>query len=413
MTEDRNESKSGTIDRMIDRIILERAGQYEDYVIEQRRHFHTYAEITAKEYETSKYLKAEAARQGLPIQELKGTGFIAELDTGRPGKTLAIRADMDALPLDEDPENLKGSKSCVSVNPGACHACGHDAHMAMALGVMKILCDMKGQLSGRILFAFEEGEEQGTGWDAMAEALKEHKIDGIYANHVTAFMDAGTICADAGPRMAGAIGIDVTVKGRSGHGSRPDLAVNPIVAASQIVTQLSASWNTRIDVTKTVTLSVCMFQAGHMSNIIPDEAVLKGSCRYFDVDEAEKAAAIITQVAEGIAAVNECTVTYGHKQGIITRPVMNTPELAALSQRGIREILGEKTLIHDVKWFASEPFSRYYDLFPCMFNFIGVRNEEKGCGAEHHNGRFDIDESALKGGVIATAKFAVDFLAGV
>lgn len=395
----------------MDHLIVDKAKQYREYVIEQRRHFHTYAEVTAKEFETSKYLKAEAAKLGLPVQELRGTGFIATLDTGRPGKTLAIRSDIDALPLDESPDNLCGPKNCVSVNPGACHACGHDAHMAIALGVMHILCDRKDSLSGRILFAFEEGEEQGTGWDAMAEALQERKIDAIYGNHVTAFMDSGTICADAGARMAGAIGIDITVHGRSGHGSRPDLAVNPIVAASQIVTQLSTSWNTRIDVTKTVTLSVCMFQAGQMSNIIPDTAYLGGSCRYFEVEEAGKAQAIIKQVAEGVAAVNGCTVTFGERHGIRTKPVMNTPELAALAQKGVQEILPEGTLIHDVKWFASEPFSRYYDLFPCMFNFIGIRNEQKGSGAEHHNGHFDVDEDALEYGVAATAKFAVDFLA--
>lgn len=396
----------------INQLIMEKAKEYESYVIQQRRHFHTYAEVTAKEFETSKYLKEEAAKLGLPIQELKGTGFIATLDTGRPGKTLAIRSDIDALPLDEDSENLKGPKTCVSVNPGACHACGHDAHMAIALGAMKVLCDIREQLSGKILFAFEEGEEQGTGWPAMSEALIAHKIDAIYGNHVTAFMDAGTFCADEGPRMAGAIGIEVTVNGKSGHGSRPDLAVNPIVAASQIVTQLNTAWSTRLDVTKTVTLSVCMFQAGHMSNIIPDSAFLGGSCRYFDIEESHKAAAIIEQVAEGVAAVNECTVTFGKKQGIITTPVMNTPELAQLSQKGIQEMMPKGSLVHDVKWFASEPFSRYYDLFPCMFNFIGVRNEEKGCGAEHHNGKFDIDEDALQGGVAVTAKFAVDFLAG-
>lgn len=397
----------------INQVILEKAKEYEEYVIQQRRHFHTYAEVTAREFETSKYLKAEAAKLGLPIQELKGTGFIAELDTGRPGKTLAIRSDIDALPLDEDPDNLKGPKACVSVNPGACHACGHDAHMAVVLGTMKLLCDIREQLSGKILFAFEEGEEQGTGWPAMSEALIAHKIDAIYGNHVTAFMDAGTYCADAGPRMAGAIGIDLTINGKSGHGSRPDLAVNPIVAASQIVTQLNGAWTTKLDVTKTVTLSVCMFHAGHMSNIIPDTATMSGSCRYFDIGESHKAAALIKQVAEGIASVNDCSVTYGPKQGIITTPVMNTPELARLAQDGIREMMPEGALVHDVRWFASEPFSRYYKLFPCMFNFIGVRNVEKGCGAEHHNGKFDIDEDALQGGMAVTAKFAVDFLADV
>lgn len=390
--------------------ILTLAKEYEAYVKEQRRYFHIHPEVSGEEVETSKRLKAETKAMGLEVQELKGTGFIGILDTGRPGKTLVIRSDIDALPMDESGENLKGPKTCVSAVPGVFHGCGHDAHMAIALGVMKVLCRLKDRLSGKILFAFEEGEERGSGVEAMLEALKEWKPDGVYANHVTAFMDTGTICADGGPRMAGAIGIDMTVHGQGGHGSRPDLSVNPIIAACQIVNQLSVAWATRIDVTKTVTLSIGQIKSGQQSNIIPDDAYIGGSCRFYDLEEAKKAEAIICEVAEGVAKVNRCTVTMGTRNKILVSPVVNDQELAELSREGIQEILPQGTLISDVKWFASESFSRYTGMFPCVLNFIGIRNEEKGTGAEHHNGRFDVDEDALQTAVIAAAKFAVDFL---
>ncbi len=394
----------------VNKDILELAGEYEDYVKRQRQHFHIHPEVSGAEFETSKYLKAETQAMGLQIQELKGTGFIGILDTGRPGKTLVIRSDIDALPMDEAKENLKGPKACVSNVAGVCHGCGHDAHMAIALGTMKVLCRLKDRFSGKILFAFEEGEERGAGVGVMIEALKEWKPDGVYGNHVTAFMDAGTICADEGPRMAGAIGIDMTVHGQGGHGSRPDLSINPIIAACQIISQLSVAWTTRIDVMKTVTLSIGQIKGGQQSNIIPDDTYIGGSCRFYDMDEARKAEEIIRQVARGVAEVNRCTVTFGPRNKILAPPVVNDKELAELSRQGIREILPPDTLVSDIKWFASESFSQYTMNFPAVLNFIGIRNEEKGTGAEHHNGRFDVDEDALKTAVIAAAKFALDFL---
>ncbi len=321
-----------------------------------------------------------------------------------------IRSDIDALPMEEAENNLKGPKVCVSAVPGACHGCGHDAHMAIVLGAMKVLCCLKNRLSGKILFAFEEGEERGCGVESMVEALKEWNPDGVYANHVTAFMDTGTICADEGPRMAGAIGIDMTIHGRGGHGSRPDLSVNPIMAACQIVNQLSVAWTTRIDVMKTVTLSIGQLNGGQQSNIIPDDAYIGGSCRFYDIQEAKKAEEIIRQVAQGVAEVNQCFVTFGPRNKILAPPVINDKKLAELSRQGIKEIFPANTLISDVKWFASESFSQYTMTFPSVLNFVGIRNEEKGTGAEHHNGRFDVDEDALRTAVIATVKFAVDFL---
>lgn len=386
------------------------AEKYDQYAREQREYLHEHPELTGEEHETSRYLQEEVKKLGLLVEPLKGTGFIAVLDTGREGKTLALRADIDALPMQEEENNLAGPKKCVSQNPGVCHACGHDAHMAILLASMHVLCDRKEDLKGKIVFAFEEGEERGTGIQAMIAALKEKQIDAIYGNHVTAFMDSNTVCLDAGPRMAGAVGIDFTLKGKSGHGSRPDLAVNPIHAGAAILTQLSAAWVHQIDVTKTVTLSVNQFIAGTSRNIIPETAYLGGTCRVFDAEEAKKADELIHKVVSSVADVHKCTVEFGPLSKVSCHPVINDERLALLAQRGAEEILPEGSLLRGITWFASESFSMYAKEFPAIFAFVGVRNESVGSGAEHHNVRFDVDEGALKTGVLMMCKFAVDFL---
>lgn len=384
--------------------------KWDGYLREKRRHFHEHPELSGKETETSRYIQAEATRLGLTVEPLEGTGFLAILDTGRPGRTLALRADMDALPIQESQENMAGAKQCVSQNPGICHACGHDAHMAIALASMQVLCELKDNLYGKIIFAFEEGEERGSGIRAMTAALAAKKTDAIYGNHVAAFMDSNTVCLDAGPRMAGAMGIHFTLKGKSGHASRPDLSCNPISAGAAIVSQLSAVWTNQMDVTKTVTLSITQFNAGISSNIIPDEARIAGTCRFFDKGEAQKGSRLIRDVVNSTSKLYGCTPEFSPMSRIICDPVNNDPILARQAQSSAQEVMPAEQILHDVTWFASESFSRYASCAPSMFAFIGIRNPSAGSGAEHHNPSFDVDEDALQTGVLMMCKFTVDFL---
>lgn len=384
--------------------------KWNGYAKDQRRYFHEHPELSGQETETSRYLQAEAIRLGLKVELLNGTGFLAILDTGKPGKTLALRADMDALPIQEAEENEAGTKKCVSLNPGVCHACGHDAHMAIALASMQVLCELKDSLHGKIIFAFEEGEERGSGIRAMTAALTEKKVDAIYGNHVTAFMDSNTVCLDAGARMAGAMGIHFTLKGKSGHASRPDLSVNPISAGAAAVSQLSALWTNQMDVTKTVTLSITQFNAGVSYNIIPDEAKIVGTCRFFDREEALKGDRLIHDVVNGTAQMHGCTAEFGPMSKIICDPVVNDPILARQAQNGALEVMPVEKILRNVTWFASESFSRYAACAPSMYAFIGIRNKEAGSGAEHHNPAFDVDEDALQTGVLMMCKFTMDFL---
>ncbi|NLD18557.1 MAG: amidohydrolase, partial [Tissierellia bacterium] len=369
--------------------------------------------VTGHEYETSKFLKAEVEKLGLPIEEVPGTGFIATLDTGRPGKTVAIRSDIDALAMPESEENLKGKKKYISKNEGVCHSCGHDAHMSMALTTAKILTELKDELTGKVLFLFEEGEEAGTGIAAMIEGIKDKGIDAVWGMHVTSFMPSGTINVEPGPRMAGATGINFDIIGRGGHGSRPDLSINPVFAAANVLTALGSAWPNRLDVEETVTLGITMVNGGTARNIIPDRINIGGSLRFFNVEEGKKAIEVLMHTVENTAKAHYCDVEFLYDMPVnfkVGAPVINDEGLSEIAEEALKDILPEGAVTRGTKWFASESFRRYAEVAPSLLAFLGMQNEEVGSGAEHHNVHFDVDEEAMKMGVISTVKFVDSFL---
>jgi len=393
-------------------LLIQKANEVEQYVRTTRGFLHQYPEETAKEFETSKFLQKEMDKLGLPMEMVSTTGFIATLDTGKPGKKIALRADIDALPMPESFDNLKGPKKYVSKNEGVCHACGHDAHMAMLLGAAKVLVELKDQLTGIIYICFEEGEERGTGIWGMIDGLKARgPIDAMWGIHVTSFMPAGTINVDAGPRMAGPAGISFEVIGRGGHGSRPDLSVNPVFAAANILTGIGTAWPNRIDAEKTVTLGLATIHGGTAANIIPDSVKIGGTLRFFDVEEGKKAVQIIKDVATYTAKAHNCEVKFEDLPFMGT-PVVNDDAFAADAQQWLGEVLPEGTITHGNKWYASEGFGIYARELqtPVILAFLGVGNPEYGSGAEHHNVHFDVDEDVLKIGVLSTIKIATALL---
>lgn len=399
------------MNNITNKLLLEKANEIDEYVKSTRGYLHEYPEVSGEEFETTKFLQAEIAKLGLPVEVVSKTGFIATLDTGKPGKTIALRADIDALPMPESPDNLKGPKKYVSKNEGVCHSCGHDGHMAMLLGAAKVFNDLKDQLTGKILLCFEEGEERGTGIAEMIDALSKRTVDAVWGIHLTSFMDAGTINVDPGPRMAGSAGVDFTVVGKGGHGSRPDLSINPVFAAANILVGLGTAWPNRITAEETVTLGIAMANAGTARNIIPDTANVQGTLRFFNVEEGEKAVKTLMHVVEHTAKAHNCEVEFDHTRSFkANAPVINDEKLSELATEGLLDILPEGSVTNGNKWYASESFRNYAKIAPSIFAFVGIRNEEYGSGAEHHNVHFDLDEDALMTGVISTLKFATDFL---
>lgn len=398
---------------LINDLILKSSKDYEDYLIKTRNYLHKNPELSGKETNTSNFLKREISKLDLKIHEVDGTGFYAVLDSGRKGKVLGLRSDIDALPIQENERNLSKKRLIYSNNKGIMHACGHDGHMAILLATAKFLVKNKDKINGKVIFIFEEGEEQGTGIESMLKSLEKIDIDAFYGNHLTSFMDTGQISMDQGPVMAGCAVLSINIIGKGGHGSRPDLSINPIFAASNILNGLTTAWSNQLDVTKTVTLGVGSINGGSnlAPNVIPDKVKITGTLRFFDMNEGKKSMEVVENICNLTAKAHNCRVEFDKLHRIAAYPVNNDNELAKNGQQAIKEIL-PNSIVKDKKWFASESFSRYSELAPSLFSFIGTRNKDLGSGAEHHNEYFDIDDKSLIYGFIATSKFAVNYLKG-
>lgn len=392
-------------------ILLKKVESVDPYIRAARSYLHQHPEVSGKEVETSRYLQAEVTKLGLPITKVHGTGFYAVLDTHRPGKTIGLRTDIDALPVPESPTNLIQAKKWVSQNPGVSQACGHDGHMAVLLGVVKVLNSLKDQLNGKIVFIFEEGEETGSGINAMIEALKPLHIDAIYGNHLKSNLHTGELFIQEGPIMAGTGTVAFDVIGRGGHASRPDLSINPVFAAANVLTGISIAWNNQRDITKTLTLGITQIHGGEVYNVIPNSVFIGGTIRFFDGKEAEKGFDVLRKVSEDIARAHNCSVQFRDNMGILLYPVVNDPELTQFTRKAVEKIYPDKVLTgQEYIWYAAETFSKYSQLAPTVFVFAGVKNEALGSGAEHHNDQFDLDEDALQYAVGAMAQFAVQYL---
>ncbi len=377
--------------------VRELAQEKSAYITRMRREFHQHPELSGRETWTRGVLVREIEDMGLPYELLPGTGIIVKIEGSRPGKTRALRADIDGLPVQEESCNLAGEKVCISEVDGACHACGHDAHMAMLLGTMRVLCAHRSELPGTVICCFEEGEETNCGIYKMLDGLEKYNVDEVFALHVYAGLDAGKINIEPGPRMAGAVGIGICFKGRTGHGSRPDQALNPIIPAAHTVTQLNSAFENRLNVEETVTLGITTFLAGQTdtNNIFPETALVAGSCRYFNVEEGQKAFELLCSVPKATAGIFGCSVEFEERHRILLPPIINDAAVADRVTALVGEACGQDVLSPCGRWYASDCYCRYLEHWPGALGLLGIRNEALGSGAAHHNGRFDLDESVL------------------
>ncbi len=392
---------------------IDLARKYEDYIIAQRRYLHENPEITGKEYETVKKIASELDLMGIPYVEIEEGGVLATLKGGRDNRrAVLLRADIDALAVNENEENLKLKRTCKSKNEGVMHACGHDGHTAMLLGAAKILLEKQDELEGTVYLCFEGGEEGGGNGCYILKYLDDNKIniDSVYAMHLFSKIDSGKLVINDGPMMASMMVFSVTIEGKGGHGSRPDLSASPIDAFVAIYNGLSAMRLTKIDPYKSLTYSIGSVKAGDAHNIIPQSLNFKGTMRTFDRDGAGMTFhREIKKLIDGVCELYGCRAVYEKytEPGI---PVLNDAECAAFARKAIGEELGREDIITAEPWMASEPFSQFLYMWPGVFAFLGVKNEEKGIGAEHHNQYFDIDESVLYKGSAAAATYAIEFL---
>ena len=394
---------------LVDRIKTEIKLNKDD-IVNTRRYLHENPEVSSKEFETSKYLKKRCEEIGLIVEDVPGsTGFTALLDTGRPGKTLGIRTDLDALAIEEDIYNLKEKKQVVSKNPGVSHACGHDSHMTIAIISAKILKDLADEIKGKIYFIFEEAEETGAGIGPMLDHLKDKGLDAVYGNHQSPSLDVGKFSITEGPAYAGCAGLDFDVIGKGGHGSRPDKAVNPLIATAHIITALNSAWNNQLDLEKPVSLGIGAINGGSAANVICDRANVKGTLRFFDLDEGKKALELVKNVADLTAKAHGCSVAFNDYSKIVAEPVINDENLAKEVKKSLNSIF-EDALVDSPKLWISESFYGYSKLCPSIFINFGTRNEAEGKASDLHTAKFDLDERGIDYGLGLAINFAIDFL---
>ncbi|CCQ11752.1 N-acyl-L-amino acid amidohydrolase [Pseudoalteromonas luteoviolacea B = ATCC 29581] len=397
------------------------SAELENQVIDWRRHFHQYPELSNREFNTSKYILSQLAHLELEVQSgVAHTGIVALLKGAKPGPTVAIRADMDALPVTEQVDLPFASKQTTTFNGqevGVMHACGHDNHMAVLLGVAHYLKSKQANLAGNVMFIFQpaeegapEGEEGGAAL-MLKEGIFKEKPDAVFGLHVTNRLHAGQIGYRKGPLMASADSFEITLTGRQTHGSRPWDGVDPIVAAAQVVMATQTIASRQIDVTKAPSvISYGAINGGIRSNIIPDEVKMIGTIRSFDqdmrADIKERLSFTAQTVAKAQGAHAHVKINHGYPVTI------NNPELTEKMLPTIKRAAGEKNVIEIPLVTGAEDFSYYALETPGVFFFLGItpKNTPLDESASNHSPRFYVDESALKIGVETLSALALDYL---
>ncbi|WP_144211517.1 amidohydrolase [Shewanella donghaensis] len=401
------------------------ANDVESKVLEWRRDLHQHPELSNREFRTSKVIAKHLESLGLEVQTgVAHTGVVAILKGAKPGPLIGIRADMDALPVTEVvdlPFASKATDTYRNQTVGVMHACGHDTHVAMLMGVAENLVKSKDSLAGDVMFIFQPAEEGApAGEEGGAELmLKEglfakRKPDQVFGMHVTSSLPTGVIGLRSGPAMASEDSFTITVKGRQTHGSRPWGGVDPIVASAQIINSVQTIISRRVDVTKApAVVSFGAINGGIRSNIIPDEVELIGTIRTFDQDMRADIKVKLAEIADLSAKTLGATATTVIDAGY---PVtVNNPELVAKMRPVISDVVGADKLIEPGLITGAEDFSYYALETPGLFYFLGVTPEgtDPATVASNHSPAFYVDEKALKVGVETMTQLALTALGAV
>lgn len=379
------------------------------YAVDIRRQIHRCPETSWQEFRTTELVRRELAQLGIPCTVGdKGVGVVGLLRghaAPNPGRAVALRADMDALPVTE--ETGLPFRSEVT---GAMHACGHDGHTAILLGAAKILSALKARLAGTVYLVFQPSEENGQGAKYMMRQGDWYENTGrIFGAHLWMDVPAGKVSLEDGPQMAAGDLFTIRICGRGGHGAQPEKAIDSIVAASALVMNLQPIVSRRYDPLDSAVVTIGSLKAGDVGNIIAGEAELRGAARYFDLKKGGEIRTMIEAAAQHTAALYgaKADMEYSQRSPSV---VENEPTVTASARRAASKVLGETGLIKASPTMIGEDFSFYLEGKPGSFAFIGTGNPQKGIIHPLHSSRFDLDEGVLAGGAAVYAQVAADWL---
>lgn len=386
-------------------MIMQLAEKYHDYMIEKRRYLHMHPEVSLHEHETSALIRQELERLGIPYTVAGDIGVVATIEGAHPGKTIALRADIDALPVQELSEDCPYK----SQNPGVMHACGHDGHTAALLGAAHMLLEVKDQIHGTVKLVFESGEEVGGTMKILEAAGVLEGIDHCFGMHLWTDLPVGTVNCEAGARMAGTDLFNLKITGLGAHGAEPHKGIDAVVAASSIVMNLQTIVSRELSPQDLGLVTIGKMTAGTRFNAIATEAVLEGNLRYFDPAIGEAYPKIINRIAENTAAAfrakSEMTLYF-----IGTPPLINKPEDTAFGQSVVKKLLGDAALRPLDPLMVGEDFAIFMQKVGGVHMFVGAGFTDRE-NVPHHNGNFDFDENALKIAAALHVQYALDYLA--
>jgi amidohydrolase len=389
-------------------VIAEEADRIKDRLAEIRADFHEHPELSFHEERTSQRI-GEILRE-LKLDEvhtgIAKTGVVGLLRGDAPGRTLAIRADMDALPIQEENDVPYRSR-----NDGVMHACGHDVHMTALLGAAMILSAMRDEIRGNVKFIFQPAEEVAGGAKMMVEeGVLERlpKVDAIIGMHVWPGIDAGTIGVRAGPAMAAMDRFEIVVRGPGGHGAMPHLTSDPVVAAAHVINSLQTVMSRWIDPIQPVVFSVCMIEGGHAFNIIPKEVRMVGTAR--TLDEGIKAI-VIDRVKDILKGTGEAMGVQCQLDYVDGCPALiNDPEMIGLIEKAGAAVLGSENILKLDQMMVGEDFTYFARVVPGAMFFLGIRDEGAGFTSPVHRSTFDVSPGVLSIGAAVLSQAALMYL---
>ncbi|MDT2012011.1 M20 family metallopeptidase [Carnobacterium divergens] len=378
--------------------------KYEEEMIAFRRDLHQHPELQWEEFRTTQKVADEMDKLGIPYRKTVPTGLIAELVGGKPGKTVALRADMDALPVQELNEGL----AYKSLEDGKMHACGHDAHTAMLVTAAKALKEIQSDIKGTIRFIFQPSEENAKGAKAMVEQGAVEEVDNVFGIHIWSQMPSGKVSCVVGSSFASADIFTIDFTGRGGHGAMPDACIDATMVASAFVMNVQAIVSRETHPLDPVVVTIGRMDVGTRFNVIAENARLEGTVRCFSIETRERVKKAIQRYAEHTALTYGATAAVDYQYG--TLPVVNDEKDALFAQKIIQDSFGEDALLQEPPTTGGEDFSYFTENTAGCFALVGCGNPDKDTEWAHHHGKFNVDEDAMKMGAEMYAQYAYNYL---
>ncbi|MGE5605988.1 MAG: M20 metallopeptidase family protein [Bacteroidota bacterium] len=387
--------------------LWQKASAIEPWLIAVRREFHRHPELGMAEHWTSRKIDELLEEMGIPHRTgIANTGILGIIKGGKPGKTIALRADMDALPIREET-----GLSYASINEGRMHACGHDAHLAILLGAAQILNSMKMNLSGNIKLFFQPAEETDGGARPMIEAgcMENPKVDHVLGLHVTPYAETGQILVRPGKICASSDGLTITVRGKSAHGAYPEAGIDAVVIAAQIITSLQTIVSRNLSPLDAGVITIGTINGGLKENIIADQVRLGGTIRTLDPETRTNIQRQIRELVSGVAAGLGGEGLVKFEAGY--PPVINDEQIVKVIQSNAAVLLRkENVLFKEHPSMGVEDFAYFCQAAPSAFYYLGCANHNQGIVAPGHSSKFQIDEACLKTGVLLQVVNALSLL---